>query len=67
VDTLVVVETLTTVVLTKLIVGTRLIAVVLTKLTAVVGTRETTVTFSVVVLRSVMVLFTVTIGPDTVM
>lgn len=63
------IETLiiTSVVLTKLKVGTRLIAVVGTKLTAVVGTNDTTVTVQVVVVRSVMVLLTVVVGPGTVM
>jgi hypothetical protein len=66
VTTLVVVEietlTIYSVVLTKLTVGTRLIAVVGTTLIAVVGTRLMTVT------RSVMVLLTVTVdaGWETV-
>jgi hypothetical protein len=62
------IETLMTiwVVLTKLKVGTREIAVVGTKLMAVVGIKETTVTVHVDVVRSVMVLLTVVVGPGMV-
>jgi hypothetical protein len=68
--TLVVVEmeTLITtfVVGTRLMDGTREIAVVRTMLIAVVGTKETTVTVQVDVVRSVMVLLIVVIGPGIV-
>jgi hypothetical protein len=68
--TLVVVEmeTLITtfVVGTRLMVGTREIAVVRTILIAVVGIKETTVTVQVDVVRSVIVLLIVVVGPGIV-